>query len=115
MREILNRDFLISIVWVNEFVLSKESCTTNILCIEDNIEVTYLMEFKGILYTKFRQENLEDEFEVIDTVLEKFNDSKTVSFMHSEDRKGYWVIEFISGPQHLVISFNSLKLTKKNY
>ncbi|MFA6086047.1 hypothetical protein [Mucilaginibacter sp.] len=112
MREILSADFLISIVWINEFNLLKNICNVNVLCIESDNEVVYSLNFTDILYTAYRQENIEDEFEVIETTLSKFNDSKTVNFMHSKSRQDYWIIEFISGLHTLTISFKTLTCIK---
>jgi len=104
MQDIFPTEFLISIVWINEFNISKNRCNVTVLCIENDFEVTYSLTFTEILYGKFQQESPLDEFEVIETTLSKLNETDIKS-MHSKLREDYWVIKFISGLHLLTISF----------
>jgi len=112
MKEKIDGNFLISIVWIEGFKLSKETCEVVVTTVESNMDICYSMEFKEILYAKFRQENPEEEFEVIETICQPLRESDMLKFMNSSSREDYWVIEFESGIHQLVICFKDVLITK---
>lgn len=113
MDKILNNFFLNSIVVVNDFKLDFGSLQLNILCIEgSDTEVNYNLTLSNIAYFVFRQEDFYSQFDVIDTFLEKFNESSHVQFMRSDRMKNYWVLRFHSGIHHIVIGFENFQLSK---
>jgi hypothetical protein len=108
----LNELFLISIVIVESFSLSKNFCELTLLCIENDEDINYSLRLTNIAYVEFRQEFIDDEFEVIDTILERFNESECVKFMKSSKWDEYWIIRFHSGVHHLIIGFEKFELHK---
>jgi len=112
MCQMINDEFLISVVCVEDFTLSKNHCEVIVTCVEDDLDVNYALGFKDILYAKFRQEDPNDEFDVIDTTFQKLEEAENLAFMQSPKRKDYWVMEFESGLHHLVICFKEVKITK---
>jgi len=114
MNTVLNEIFLNSIVVVNDFKLDFRSLSLNILCIEGpDTEVNYSIVLSNVAYFIFRQEDFDSQFDVIDTFLEKFNESSYVEFMKSEGMKDFWVLRFHSGIHHLVVGFEYLSLNPK--
>jgi hypothetical protein len=112
MKEKIDSEFLILIVYIESFEISKDKCRVVATAVERDIDIQYNMEFKEILFAKFRQENNEDEFEVIETVCQRLEESTTLKFMNSSSRSDYWVIEFESGLHQLVICFKDVIITK---
>ncbi|PYF72976.1 hypothetical protein [Pedobacter nutrimenti] len=113
MNTILDRTFLNSIVVINNFKLDFGALHLDILCIEgSDTEVNYNIVLSNIAYFVFRQENFDDQFDVIDTFLEKFNESSYVEFMKSDRMQDFWVLRFHSGIHHLIVGFKDLKLYK---
>lgn len=113
MELLLNKDFINSIVWVNDFKLTFKKLDLNVLCIEGaDTEVNYNIQLSNIAYFFFRQEDHESEFSVIDASLDRFNDCREVDIMHSNAMEDFWVLSFHSGIHHLIAGFKGLKLTK---
>lgn len=113
MEPLLNKDFINSIVWVNDFKLSSKCLDLIVLCIEGaDTEVNYNIQLSDIAYFFFRQEDCASEFSVIDTFLDRFNDCQEVSIMHSDAMQDFWVLSFHSGIHHLIAGFKGLKLSK---
>ncbi|MFC1226687.1 hypothetical protein ACFE6N_22980 [Pedobacter sp. BG31] len=113
MKSLIDKKILNSIVCVNKFNLNFKSVDLDILCIEgEDTEVNYRFELQDISYFFFRQENNENEFSVIDTFFEKFNECEDVSIMHSEAMEDFWVLSFHSGIHHMIIGFRKIGLFK---
>lgn len=113
MEPLLNKDFINSIVWVNDFKLSLKELELSVLCIEGaDTEVNYSIQLSNVAYFFFRKEDYESEFSVIDTSLDRFNDCQEVSIMHSNAMQDFWVLSFHSGVHHLIAGFKELKLSK---
>lgn len=108
----INKEFLISVVFVEDFKLSKNHCEVVVTCVENDLDVNYTLHFEEVLYAEFRQEDPNDEFDVIDTTCQKLEESETLAFMQSPERKDYWVMEFESGLHHLLICFKEIEITK---
>ena len=109
----LDKEFLDSIVWVDGFTLTPDALSVKVLCIEDDSEVKYSLDFIEVNYFVFRQEEPSTEFSVIDTFLERFNDSPFVDFMRSDKWVSHSVIRFHSGTHHLLVGFKGVTLAKR--
>lgn len=108
----LSKDFINSIVLVNDFKLNLKEGELNVLCIEGaDTEVNYHIQLFNIAYSFFRKEDTESEFSVIDASLDRFNDCEEVSIMHSNAMRNFWVLSFHSGIHHLIVGFKELKIT----
>lgn len=113
MNALLNKKFINSIVWVNDYKLNSRHLELDVLCIEGaDAEVNYRLQLSGIVYFFFRQEEFESEFSVIDVFFDRFNECQEVSMMHSDAMEDFWVLSFHSGIHHLIAGFKELKLSK---
>ncbi|SFT17214.1 hypothetical protein SAMN04487890_1143 [Mucilaginibacter polytrichastri] len=110
MKNIFNLQFVQSIIWINNFDLHKNLCSVDVVCIENNSEVAYKLELSHIVYHSFRQESNIEEFEVIETVIEDFNNCEYVKFMWSSKWSDFKIIRFHSGIHHLIIGFGSYRI-----
>lgn len=111
--DLLSKEFLINIVFVNDFKLDFRSLHLNVLCIEgEDTEVNYDIKLSNIAYFAFRQEDYDFEFSVIDTFLEKFNESPEMEFMRSDRMQDFWVLRFHSGTHHMIVGFKDLQVSK---
>ncbi|RYY37862.1 MAG: hypothetical protein EOP46_01125 [Sphingobacteriaceae bacterium] len=110
--KLLNKDFIQSIIGVDIFSLYKNSAEIQVICIEEEKEIFYFLYLSNIVYYTFRQENYEDDFEVIETVLEDFNRCEYIKFMWSDAKAKFSVLRFHSGIHHLILAFEFLEIRK---
>lgn len=112
MEALLTRDFLISLVTVEDFQVNFKSVSIHVVCIENDIDVPYLIELFDLVYCEFLQDEAEEYFNVIDTFLKRGNEVALPDSTFPEDRTDFWVLEFLSGLIRLTVGFKTLKLTK---
>jgi len=112
MEALLTKDFLISLVTVEDFHVNFKSVSIHVVCIENNIDVRYRMELFGIVYCEFLQNETEEDFSVLDTFLKQGSEVILPNSRFPEDRENFWVLEFLSGLLQLTVGFRTLKLTK---
>lgn len=113
MEALLTKDFLISLVAVEDFQVNFKSVSIQVICIENNIDILYLIELFDVVYSEFLQYDRNDYFDVIDTFLEPYDQSGLPGHpSFQEDRANFWVLKFLSGLIQLTIGFRTLKLTK---
>lgn len=113
MEALLSKDFLISLVTVEDFHVNFKSVSIQVVCIENDLDVRYSLELFDVVYSEFLQYDREDYFDVIDTFLERYDDAGLPGHnSFSEDRANFWVLKFLSGLLQLTVGFRTLKLTK---
>jgi hypothetical protein len=113
MRAVLTREFLDTIVWVEDFKLDLRGASLKLLCVEgEDTEVNYILKLSDVPCFSFKQKDFEYNFSVIDTILEEFNGSPYFDEMHSERLKCFWVLRFHSGIHHLALGFRGMELLK---
>ncbi|WP_199141768.1 hypothetical protein [Pedobacter sp. ASV12] len=108
MNDKLSKDFLLTIVWVESFSHSYDTLEINVICVENNKDVLYTLSFIEVVAFIYRNDFANKEFNVIDTILEKFNDCEYLYFMKDEKRNNLWALRFHSGTHHIIVGFKNV-------
>lgn len=106
----LNNEFLESIIWMKKFKLDYTKLELELLCIKNNEEIFYKLNLIDVIQFQFRNDNVDEDFNVIDVFFEKFNDCPYLQFMKSDKFNDYWAMRFHEGNHHMVVGFKKWEL-----